>query len=63
MALKDAREIVDFMKKEGRAEWVGPATGKERDEGERNVAWIWWRTPDEWAGVIADWVSGLWSLL
>lgn len=48
LSLSDAREMVEFMRKEGRAEWIG---------GERNVAWIWWRNPEEWAGAIADWVS------
>ncbi|KAH8808420.1 putative vacuolar protein-sorting-associated protein [Xylogone sp. PMI_703] len=55
MSLNDAREIVDFMRKDGRAEWVG-ATSKGT-EGEKNVAWIYWRNPEEWAGVIADWVD------
>jgi hypothetical protein len=51
LSLADAREMLEFMRKEGRAEWAG---GK----GERDVCWVWWRTPEEWAGVIADWVSG-----
>jgi ESCRT-II complex subunit VPS25 len=50
MALGDAREMVEFMRKEGRAEWIG------RGE-ERNVAWVWWRNPEEWAGAIAEWVE------
>lgn len=53
MAINDAREMVEFMRKEGRAEWVG------RVPEERSVAWIWWRNPEEWAGAIADWVSAL----
>lgn len=36
------------MRKEGRAEWIG---------NEKNVAWIWWRNPEEWAGAIAEWVD------
>jgi ESCRT-II complex subunit VPS25 len=23
----------------------------------KTVAWIWWRRPEEWATLIADWVS------
>jgi ESCRT-II complex subunit VPS25 len=56
--MADAREVLDWMRKEGRAEWVGGP------DGGRNVAWIWWRNPEEWAGVIADWVSvrrGAWK--
>lgn len=51
LSLNDAREMVDFMRKDGRAEWVG------NKDGERNVAWIWWRNPEEWAGAIAEWVD------
>lgn len=65
MSLSEARNIIDWMAKseeEGgggrRAEWVSSGGGK----GEKNEAWIWWRRPEEWAAVVADWVSGL-SLL
>lgn len=27
------------------------------DGGGRNVCWVWWRTPEEWAVAIAEWVS------
>lgn len=54
LSLKDAREMLEFMRKEGRAEWIG------KDE---NVAWIWWRNPEEWAMTIADWVCWPCSLL
>ena len=52
LALVDAREVLDWMtRKEGgeRAEWVG------RD-GEKAVCWIYWKRPEEWAGVLSDWV-------
>jgi ESCRT-II complex subunit VPS25 len=52
LSMHDARDMVEFMRKEGRAEWVGKGVGEER-----NVAWIWWRNPEEWAGAIADWVG------
>lgn len=65
VSLSEARNIIDWMAKseeEGgggrRAEWVSSSGGK----GEKNEAWIWWRRPEEWAAVVADWVSGL-SLL
>ncbi|TAQ89447.1 hypothetical protein B7494_g2222 [Chlorociboria aeruginascens] len=53
LSINDARDVVDFMRKDGRAEWIGKGGS---DGGERSVAWIWWRTPEEWAGAIADWV-------
>jgi ESCRT-II complex subunit len=34
--------------KEGRAEWLSK---------ERNTALIYWRNPEEWAAVIAEWVE------
>jgi ESCRT-II complex subunit VPS25 len=52
LAMADARELLDYMRRDGRADWVGGP------DGGRNVAWIWWRNPEEWAGAIADWVSG-----
>jgi ESCRT-II complex subunit VPS25 len=53
LAMGDAREVVEFMRKEGRAEWIGrPGAGEEG-----GTAWIWWRTPEEWAVAIAEWVS------
>ncbi|KAI4134569.1 MAG: hypothetical protein LQ347_001414 [Umbilicaria vellea] len=51
LSLQDAREIVDWMTtREGseRAEWIGR-------EGEKSIAWVYWRRPEEWAVVLADW--------
>ena len=51
VSLKEAKEIIDFMvSKEGdeRAEWLGP---------EKSQCWIWWRKPDVWATLIANWVE------
>lgn len=55
LSLQDAREIVDWMTtREGseRAEWIGR-------EGEKSIAWVYWRRPEEWAVVLADWVCAL----
>ncbi|KAL3464756.1 ESCRT-II complex, vps25 subunit [Aspergillus heterothallicus] len=56
LSLKDARVVLDWMSKgdeEGgggkRAEWI--------DGVNKGAAWIWWKRPEEWAGVIADWVD------
>ncbi|KAL4933926.1 ESCRT-II subunit protein VPS25 [Aspergillus undulatus] len=60
LSLADARTVLDWMSRgdeEGvtgggggrRAEWVdGPA---------KTMVWIWWRRPEEWAAVIAEWVE------
>jgi ESCRT-II complex subunit VPS25 len=54
-----------------RAEWVSGGAGGVSGTGEgaggsgvggtgaagKIVAWIWWRRPEEWAELLADWVS------
>lgn len=61
LALRDAREIVNYMTSaEGgqRAEWVD---GEKKKGGEGaeggGRAWIYWRRPEEWASLIEGWVS------
>lgn len=44
------REVLEFMRREGRAEPVG---GK--DPGD--VFWVYWKTPEEWAGLVEAWVD------
>ncbi|KAI0594133.1 ESCRT-II complex, vps25 subunit [Biscogniauxia sp. FL1348] len=79
----DAREIVDFMRKEGRAEYVnnnnnssggglggivggmtgvggedgGGGGGSGSGSGAGDVVWVYWKTPEEWAGLIEAWVE------
>lgn len=48
LALADVREVIDFMRKDGRAEYVS-------DGGD--VVWIYWRTPEEWGTLIEAWVD------
>lgn len=43
--------MLEFMRKEGRTEWIG---GGWKEAGE---CWVWWRTPEEWAAGIYEWVS------
>jgi ESCRT-II complex subunit VPS25 len=54
-----------------RAEWIS-GTGDERAGGlgsggstagaaGKTVAWIWWKRPEEWATILADWVRGIQS--
>ena len=61
--LREARAVVDWMAKGEeeagggrRAEWIEAGTGGS--QAPKTVAWIWWRRPEEWADVIADWVEG-----
>ncbi|KAI1141619.1 ESCRT-II complex, vps25 subunit [Hypoxylon sp. FL0543] len=49
LRLADAREVLDFMRREGRAEPVGGGAG--------DVFWIYWKTPDEWAALVEAWVD------
>ncbi|TVY78132.1 Vacuolar protein-sorting-associated protein, partial [Lachnellula suecica] len=45
----EVREVLEYMRKEGRAEQVGGGNGVEW--------WVWWRTPEEWAGRIYEWID------
>ncbi|KAJ5595373.1 uncharacterized protein N7459_001581 [Penicillium hispanicum] len=62
--LREARAVLDWMAKseeEGgggrRAEWI-EASAAGANQAPKTVAWVWWRRPEEWADVIADWVEG-----
>lgn len=49
LSTADIREVIDFLRKDGRAEYVGATPG--------DVVWIYWRSPEEWASLIEDWVD------
>lgn len=51
LSTADIREIIEFMRKDGRAEYVGNDT-------KGDVVWVYWRSPEEWAGLIEEWVEG-----
>jgi ESCRT-II complex subunit VPS25 len=58
LGINDLREVLEFMRKDGRIERVG--AGKEIGIGrgeEGGLVWVWWRTPEEWGGALYDWVS------
>ncbi|KAI1482166.1 ESCRT-II complex, vps25 subunit [Daldinia eschscholtzii] len=70
LRLSDAREIFEFMRKEGRAEPVAAGNGSSGNAGGGgggggdgggggggDVYWVYWRTPEEWAGLIEAWVD------
>ncbi|KAF9876193.1 vacuolar protein-sorting-associated protein [Colletotrichum karsti] len=48
LSLADAREVLEFMRKDGRAEALPAST---------DVFWVYWRTPDEWAASIEAWID------
>lgn len=54
---KDVDAIVGFMRKEGRADFVGSEKkGRVGKEEEGSVVWVWWRTVEEWGALIEEWV-------
>ncbi|KAI1429885.1 ESCRT-II complex subunit-domain-containing protein [Xylaria sp. FL1777] len=75
LGLADAREVLEFMRRDGRAEFINPnhnnnnnnsggggGGGGGDDEGGGgggggDVAWIYWRTPEEWAALVEAWVD------
>ncbi|KAK7528781.1 putative vacuolar protein-sorting-associated protein [Phyllosticta citriasiana] len=58
LSAQDARAVISYMASaEGgyRAEWVdGAADGSGNASGR---VWIYWRRPEEWAGVLEGWVD------
>lgn len=58
LALADVREVIDFMRKDGRAEYVGGGDGAGGAAGAGgDVVWVYWRTPEEWAALVEGWVD------
>lgn len=56
---KGVREVLEFMRKEGRVEFVNSGKG---GRGEGDICWIWWRSVEEWGSVIESWVRIPFSL-
>ncbi|KAL2133790.1 hypothetical protein VTI74DRAFT_1687 [Chaetomium olivicolor] len=54
LSLADIREVIDFLRKDGRAEYVSPSSA---EGGGGDVVWIYWRTPEEWASLVEAWVD------
>lgn len=59
LALADVREVIDFMRKDGRAEYVGGGEGGSAAAAGAggDVVWVYWRTPEEWAALVEGWVD------
>ena len=51
----DIRELLDFLRKEGRAEYVSGSGGGGSSSGD--VVFIYWRKPEEWARLIESYVE------
>lgn len=59
LALRDIREVLNFMagpEGDHRAEWIDSASGK-KGAVEAAECWVYWRRPEEWAGLIEGWVD------
>lgn len=47
------------MVERGRVDWVDSGTTRRRDGKEsREEVWVWWKTEEEWAVSVAQWVEG-----
>ncbi|KAI0129454.1 ESCRT-II complex subunit [Xylariales sp. AK1849] len=58
LSTADAREVLEFMRKDGRVEYVGGGDGKGGSaEGKGDVVWVYWKTPEEWARMLEGWVD------
>ncbi|KAK4199739.1 ESCRT-II complex subunit-domain-containing protein [Triangularia verruculosa] len=55
LSLSYIKEIIDFMRRDGRAEWVSGSGSGEQQQGD--LVWVYWRTPEEWAGLVEKWVE------
>lgn len=53
LGVADVKEVMEFMRRDGRAEYVGSGSGAAGGD----VVWIYWRTPEEWAAVVEGWVE------
>ncbi|KAK3902561.1 ESCRT-II complex subunit-domain-containing protein [Staphylotrichum tortipilum] len=63
LAARDVRAVIDFLRKDGRAEYVAGTSSAGTDGegsgsgGEGDMAWVYWRTPEEWAALVEGWVD------
>ncbi|KAL2015446.1 hypothetical protein VTK56DRAFT_5408 [Thermocarpiscus australiensis] len=67
LSLADIREVVDFLRKDGRAEYVTSSRGSDdggggggggaEGGGGGDLVWVYWRTPEEWAALVEGWVD------
>lgn len=58
LSLHDAWEVIDWMTREEggmRAEWI--ERGKDGGGGKGGTFWVFWKRPEEWGDVLAEWVE------
>ncbi|KAH6618049.1 ESCRT-II complex subunit-domain-containing protein [Chaetomium sp. MPI-SDFR-AT-0129] len=68
----DIRDVIAFLRKDGRAEYVLSPTGGSGVDGDvggwggggegagpegGDIVWVYWRTPEEWASLVEGWVD------
>lgn len=61
LALSDIRAVINFLRKDGRAEYItsgGSSSSGAEDGAGGDLVWIYWRTPEEWAALVEGWVDG-----
>ncbi|KAL7938518.1 ESCRT-II complex subunit domain-containing protein [Trichoderma chlorosporum] len=65
LAPPDIREVLDFMRKDGRAEFVRPGSGTGPADASSSsdsaaagdVVFLYWRKPEEWAALVEAYVE------
>lgn len=46
------------MRAQGRAEWITSGSGRDKvADGDKNVAYVFWKNLEEWGQAIWDWVD------
>ncbi|PLB42506.1 ESCRT-II subunit protein VPS25 [Aspergillus candidus] len=56
LSLSEVRNVVDWMAR-GEEDGGGGRRAEWADGASKTLAWIWWRRPEEWAGIVEDWVE------
>ncbi|KAL9092767.1 MAG: hypothetical protein Q9159_000665 [Coniocarpon cinnabarinum] len=56
MQLGNAKVVLQYVVDQGRAEWIASLNKRDKDSN-MEEAWIWWKSPEEWAQCIGDWVQ------
>ena len=55
LSLSEVRNVVDWMAR-GEEDGGGGKRAEWADGASKTLVWIWWRRPEEWAGIVEDWV-------
>lgn len=60
LKMEVARDILEDMVNTGGAQWVTGVSGSTGSAKQSSVI-IYWRRPEEWANLIADWVRMIYN--